>query len=175
MYVNKDKETRRSLELIKQRMMYCPLTGELRYRNIPQNGKNKGKAVGSLHNSGYKRFGMRVDGRLWYFLSHRVCWAIFKGVWPDNLVDHKDRNKLNNRISNLRECTKSQNVINSKTKNRLGFKGISIDTRYSKPRYRAYITSGHETKYLGSFDKPEHASKAYKDAALIYHKEFVCL
>lgn len=46
------------------------------------------------------------------FLGHRVAWAIFYGRWPLLEIDHIDRVRDNNRILNLRDVTRSENLRN---------------------------------------------------------------
>ena len=94
---------------------------------------------------------------------------------PKNMqVDHKNKDKLDNRRCNLRICTVSENAMNrGKTKyNTTGFKGVRSDKRRKRKIYRAQITANKKRYNLGSFEKPEAAGAAYKKAAKIYHGEF---
>ena len=43
---------------------------------------------------------------------HRAIWALCKGRWPKETIDHLDNNPLNNHIDNLRECSQSENRLN---------------------------------------------------------------
>ena len=60
------------------------------------------------------------------YLVHRVVYLHYYGVLPKT-IDHIDGNELNNKISNLRECTVSQNSYNEKIRknNTSGIKGVS--------------------------------------------------
>jgi len=94
---------------------------------------------------------------------------------PVNMqVDHKNRNKLDNRRQNLRICTVSQNGMNREKQrnNRSGFKGVDANRRCKKGSYRARITANKKVFYLGSFKNPDEAGEAYKKAARQYHGEF---
>lgn len=88
-------------------------------------------------------------------------------------VDHIDGNPLNNQKSNLRICTHANNMLNrSKEKgNTTGYKGVS----FQKNRYISRIRVNNKEYWIGSFDSPEDAAKAYDDAARIYHGEFAKL
>jgi len=94
---------------------------------------------------------------------------------PVNMqIDHKNKNKLDNRRCNLRVCTNSENCMNrGKTRiNTTGYKGVNKDKRRKRKNYRARITANNKTYYLGSFEKPEEAGAAYKKAAKQRHGEF---
>jgi len=94
---------------------------------------------------------------------------------PANLViDHINRNGLDNRRANLRLATISQNAANSKKRNpRSGYKGVWLDKQ--KNLYRAAIWSNNKRYYLGLFESPVDAAKAYDDAAKKLHKDFAAL
>lgn len=89
---------------------------------------------------------------------------------PNDLeTDHINRNKLDNRRSNLRSVTKSQNSINKglKSTNTSGCKGVVFDKRRSK--WFAQIMLNQKNKFLGYFDYFGDAVKARKKAESIYH------
>ncbi len=87
------------------------------------------------------------------------------------MIDHIDRNPLNNQKSNLRICTVSQNGCNrGKNKNNTsGYKGV-----YLKPngKWNAVIGTNGQYINLGTFSEKVDAARAYNDAALLYHGEF---
>jgi hypothetical protein len=73
--------------------------------------------VGSLLNSGdgYKYFQVQREGKRINFLFHHLVAKHFIGERPDGMViDHIDRNSLNNHIDNLRYCSQKENTQNSK-------------------------------------------------------------
>jgi hypothetical protein len=91
------------------------------------------------------------------------------------MVDHIDGNKLDNRKSNLRKCTKAQNAVNSKIRstNTSGYRGLWW--RDSRKRWVARIMVDGKHLWLGSFKKKTDAAKAYNDAAVKYFGEFARL
>lgn len=93
---------------------------------------------------------------------------------PDQLVDHRNRDPLDNRRSNLRIATRSKNGMNrgAQANNTSGFKGVSLHAKTG--RWRAYITVDKKTKHLGLFPTPELAHAAYVRAADELHGEFAC-
>lgn len=101
---------------------------------------------------------------------HRVITNAQKGM----MVDHADHNALNNRRSNLRICTSSQNHQNRKwTRGSSKYKGVYWDKRYRK--WCATICFEGRNYYLGSFDDEIEAAKAYDKKALELFGEFAYL
>ena len=90
-------------------------------------------------------------------------------------LDHKDRDKLNNRRNNLRTCTTAENSRNHKISslNMSGYKGVHWHKKQRK--WRADITSNTKRIYLGLFADVKQAALAYNEAAIKYHKEFARL
>jgi HNH endonuclease/AP2 domain len=87
-------------------------------------------------------------------------------------VDHVNKDKLDNRRQNLRLASKSQNARNrgANKNNTSGFKGVSWNKRDNK--WQALIRVHLKKKFLGYFDDPTEAAKAYDKAAKELHEEF---
>jgi len=88
-------------------------------------------------------------------------------------IDHKDRDPLNNRKSNLRFCTQAENLSNrpKQKNNKSGFKGV----RKHRKKWQARIVVNQKTTYLGTFKTKTEAVKVYNAACSRYHGEFACL
>jgi hypothetical protein len=86
--------------------------------------------------------------------------------------DHKNTNTLDNRRSNLRIATHSQNMHNHRKRadNKSGYIGVYLFKRIGL--YRAFIVLNGKQIHLGYFKTPEEGAEARRIAALKYHGEF---
>lgn len=101
--------------------------------------------------------------------AHRIIWKMFFGDEPDE-IDHRDGNPFNNRLGNLRRATRSQNICNRRVRpGASGFRGVTRDRK----RWAARITVNYRVIWLGTFDDPAAAHRAYLAAARIHHGEFM--
>lgn len=119
----------------------------------------------------YAQTAIVIDGKQRRVEMHRLIM----GSQPGKLIDHKDRNGLNNRRSNLRFCTPSQNRCNTRGKinSRTGYKGVF--TAAQTKNFRAQIRMAGKTIHGGMFKTPAEAAARYNELALQYFGEFACL
>jgi hypothetical protein len=96
---------------------------------------------------------------------------------PEVMVDHIDRNPLNNRKNNLRICTASQNQMNrsrsQKCKKTSKYRGVSYDAPTKK--WKVTIKLNRKSIHGGYFDNEEEAGMKYNELAIKYHGEFAVL
>lgn len=103
--------------------------------------------------------------------SHRLIMGFPKGM----VVDHINHDTLDNRKSNLRICTQSQNAFNRglQRQNTSGYKGVHFYKR--KDKYMAYIDVNRKRIHLGYFKTAQEAAKKYNEVALFLVGEYAHL
>ena len=146
-------------ELLKERLEYDPETGVFT-RVLRVRGKCKTytrEKAGSVNNSGYLIISV---GNVAY-RAHRLAWLYVYGEFPKKHLDHINRDRLDNRINNLREVTRAQNAWNTGARlcNTSGYTGVSWHNKARK--WAANIRVHMRKKCLGYFDSPEAAHAAY--------------
>jgi hypothetical protein len=154
-----------SHEYLLERLVYDEETGLLTWK-VNKNGSRRwnsrysGQVAGAILLTGY--ISVSLDGSL--YLAHRLIWFMVHGEWPEK-IDHKDLDKKNNRMCNLRLVSHSQNLINRhvQTNNRSGYKGVCFNNRDN--RWMATLKRNGKQKYLGLFNTKEEAYTAYCKAA----------
>lgn len=104
------------------------------------------------------------------YLIHRIIWKLVYATDPDDLIDHRDRDRLNNRISNLRLANFNQNMWNSKLTQSRHLKGTQF--RKDAGKWRARIQVYKRKICLGYFDTQEEAHAAYCKKATELFGEF---
>ena len=168
-------------EYLKECLNYNPETGVFTWKERPEkhfkrnrdfkmwNTMYKFTVAGSPSAKGYIR--IRLLGR--DFFAHRLAWLYVYGTFPNNQIDHKDQNKKNNRIDNLRDATNqinSHNITNAMIGNRSSLRGVKT---YSYGKYQARICVDGVIINLGMFDTPQQAHAKYLEAKRKLHKGFI--
>lgn len=147
------------LKTLSQHLRYDPDTGNL-YRSD-----------GSLA-VGYVKGGYRivsVKGK--QYLAHRLAYFLVTGMWPD-VLDHINRDRLDNRWVNLRHTNRLGNAQNAglRKDSTSGYRGVSF--RKSSGKWRAYIQSGGKQHHIGFFNTAEAAYAARQEVIHLHHKSF---
>jgi hypothetical protein len=91
-------------ERARELLDYDPATGLLTWK-ISHGAARKGKVAGSLRKTGYRSVVM--DDKNYY--THRVCWLMTYGAWPEHTINHINGDKSDNRIENLEDIHTGQN------------------------------------------------------------------
>ena len=145
-----------------------PLTGILYHRHAKQ-GTRQGAVAGSL-NKVRGRWRVKVNTKT--FWRSRVIFLYVHGYLPPH-VDHRNRNKLDDRPDNLRAADIYENRYNRTGQGgRILPKGVYFSN--CKRKFRAGIMIRGKRIGLGTHATAEEAQHAYQEAARKYHGEFVC-
>ena len=125
-----------------------------------------GMVAGTKTSQGYRS--ICINNIKYY--EHILAWFYIHGEWPLSQLDHKDMDKSNNRITNLRPASETQNAHNIKAHrdNRHGYKGVSANRK----KFAAKIRVSGENIHLGSYTTAKEAAAIYDQAAIKYFGEF---
>lgn len=145
---------------------YVPSTGEFKWL---RNGRGKymrqGAPAGRVSKDGY--LVTTVDGHL--CMAHRLAWLVATGAWPTGEIDHIDGDKLNNRISNLRDVSRQVNQQNARrvrADSKVGVQGVAM----CRGRPTANVWVDGKRRYIGTFKTVEQAHQAYIAAKRQHHE-----
>lgn len=125
-----------------------------------------GSSAGRTDYRGYRV--IKIDG-VQYF-AHRLAWLYAHGQMPTEDIDHINRARGDNRLSNLRPAERKQNAINrgKNRNNTTGFKGVT----FRRGRYEARTVADGRRVHVGAFKSIEDAVTAQRLAEAIHHREF---
>lgn len=143
-------------EFLRSILLYEASTGVFRWKKTSRHYK-EGQVAGTLHKFGYVI--ISIDNAK--YRAHRLAWLYVYGKWPEQEIDHINKSRSDNRIDNLRECDRLQNMQNADTlsaRNKSGFIGVA---RHKSGKWRAQIQLKRKQYYLGLFDTVEDAKNAY--------------
>jgi hypothetical protein len=149
---------------LRELLHYDPETGVFTWR-VPRGNVKAGDVAGKFSGDGYRQ--VCVCGRFYY--AHRLAWFYIHGVWPEAEIDHRNRDRSDNRMSNLRPVSRAENKQNSKVYrgNSSGFKGVAWSDRHRA--WVARIWSNKRVTHLGRFPSINDAIAARKAAEAKYH------
>lgn len=164
-----------SADYLRSRFRFDQETGVLYWRAIPEAGTHwakswnlrfDGKQAGAI-NKGHVMVNLEGEG----IGAHRIIWKMVTGRDPIGILDHKNRDGTDNRFSNLREASRSENTYNVglRCDNQTGARGISL---HESGRYRVQINADKRTYHIGYFPSFDEAVIARDAAAKRLHGSF---
>ncbi len=129
---------------------YNQETGVFTWRNPTTPCVKEGQRAGTIQSGGYVQITLDKVS----YLAHRLAWLYTYSIWPTDQIDHRNGVRHDNRILNLRDCSRAENLQNTGTpcNNTSGVKGVDQKTLRSGERvWRARICVGGRSKHLGYF------------------------
>ena len=116
--------------------------------------------------NGYISTVLYRDGKFKGYKIHQLVAITFLNHTPDGnnlVVDHKNTNKLDNRLSNLQIITQRENCTKDKNKTKTTSKYIGVDLYSGNNKWRAQIRINGKKKYLGCFLTEIEAHESYQE------------
>lgn len=141
---------------LKEYLHYDPLSGI--FTRLKSSNQTKVGGVAGWTQHGYSH--IKIKDRS--YRAHRLAWLYMYGTLPAHRIDHINRIKSDNRITNLREASASENAQNRVDPNldgTSGFLGVSFH-RVSQ-KFRATIRLNSKLIHIGMFNTAEEASQAH--------------
>ena len=153
-----------TVEYLRELLHYSPETGIFTWKVRTSRRVKIGDITGCPGGAGYLQ--IRIQSRL--HKAHRLAWLYTYGNWPEDQIDHINRNRSDNRISNLRDVSNKQNMQNAGKRgdNKSGHPGVDWHKQNSK--WRARIMHNQKDIHLGCFTDIEEAIAARKAAEKLY-------
>jgi len=140
---------------------YDPESGFFYWKKTRGGSAKAGSRAGSIDYFGY----IKIHVKSKHYRAHRLAWTYVYGVQPERDIDHINGVKTDNRISNLREATRAENLQNRD--DRGGARGTNWHKATKK--WQARICKNGEVHHLGWFDSRIDAHKAYLAAKIDLH------
>lgn len=143
---------------------YNPESGQFIWKQNRGHNQVKNKKAGYIDKkTGYLILSIKKNK----YLAHRLAWFYFYAEWPKQTIDHIDKNKLNNRITNLRDIPFTENQWNKKIYDDGRLVGTAFRPDRKSKKWTSAITifnpkkNKNEPKFLGFYKTEEEAHNAY--------------
>ena len=147
-------------ERLKELLEYNPDNGVFKWK-ITRKQIKKNTVAGTKHSLGY--WSISVDNKI--YLAHRLAWFYSYAQWPKNVIDHINKNKQDNRLTNLRSVTQKENGknIDLKKSNISGANGVRHRKDCLKNPWQARVMHDRKEINLGFYPTFKEALEARKD------------
>ena len=153
---------------LKENLSYEPETGLFR-RLYTKGGRVRGSVAGSVHtNHKTSKAYVEIKINLKLYKAHRLAFLYMEGVFPPEEVDHINGNGVDNKWSNLRKVTKSENQRNERLSknNTSGVIGVCFDKQ--QRRWATYIRNNEGKTCFKRFTDFNDAVKWRRDKEIEY-------
>ena len=141
------------IETLKTLIYYDSESGDAFWR-VSRGSVSAGTQI-TCESNGY--IVVRINKHL--YKLHRILFKLYHGYDPENDIDHVNGIKSDNRISNLREASRSCNNFNANfNPGNTGVRGVKLTKNGNK--YEARIKISGRTKHIGTFDTITEAAYA---------------
>lgn len=143
-------------DIARQLFDYDADAGVLRWR-VARGPAASGAVAGSRHNKGYWAIGYQYR----MYLAHRLIWLYVHGEWPNHQIDHRDGDRANNRLNNLRDVTQSVNQHNIRRARRSNRSTGILGAWPNKKGFQTRIVVNGKVRHIGTFKTAGEAHDAY--------------
>lgn len=153
-------------EYLRSILHYTPETGVFVW--LPRmeksgRGGRKGRDIGKPAGTRNLRYvQISIDGI--FYVAHRLAWLWMTGQWPEEILDHVNRDGFDNRWDNLRQATCGENSANRSNHKKIGLRGAYLN-KYSG-RWTSVIHANGRLVHLGTFDTETEAHNVFCDQAI---------
>lgn len=160
-------------ERAREVLSYDPETGAMKWKAATGKKTKIGKNAGYRAvqpKTGYVHYGVGIDGKK--YRKTTVIWLIVHGRRPVADIDHINGDATDDRLCNLREATRTQNMANKRMhkNNKSGVKGVFWDKQRNK--WRSVVIKDRKKHHVGFFDDKHVAGAAYLAKAREIYGEF---
>ncbi|HQY37937.1 MAG TPA: HNH endonuclease [Giesbergeria sp.] len=151
---------------IKERLHYDPENGQFTWK-IAAGRRYAGKEAGGISVAGYRM--IRIFRKRYF--AHRLAFLMVTGKEPDDVTDHANGVRSDNRWANLRACSQRENMQNMRITSKVNTSSGLIGASWSKSgsKWQSQIRVDGKIKHLGYFSTPEDAHSAYVAAKRKHH------
>jgi hypothetical protein len=152
-------------DVVRDALRYDPQTGIFVWAKYMNRCARAGQVAGKRTQSGY--WSIRMNRKS--VMAHRLAWLHVHGSWPVGEIDHVNGQRMDNRISNLRDVGRAVNMQNRRapsTGTRSGVLGVT----WQNGKWAARITVNRRLIQLGRFDSVGEAESAYVAAKRALHE-----
>jgi hypothetical protein len=154
---------------LKELVIYSSETGEFVSRVDRSSRARAGRKIGTILPNGYVH--IMINGR--FYKGHRLAWLYMTGEWPAEQIDHVNGERSDNRWSNLRHCSASQNSFNRKKYRNNSTSVTGVYWHKRSQRWTASIDVSRKRISLGYFDSIDDAGRSRREAERKYFGDFV--